>query len=189
MGQNLALNIADHGFPISVYNRTIEPTEANFSSDVVNMQGAGVKGIFMAGEVGAFVRVAKAMKQQGFTVPFGNWGANAYDPAFVTSDAAAATNGAIRLATAGPAASVRLTGCAGRDSMRRTAGAASDAAPAGSEPAAGGNGSSGLSFGYWNCHTGSRNWQLLNQFCCCVFLASRESGFRWNEIAPPSLPW
>ena len=24
MGQNLALNIADHGFPISVYNRTTE---------------------------------------------------------------------------------------------------------------------------------------------------------------------
>src|SRR5204862_6284129 len=78
-----------------VYHRPIEPTEANFSSDVVNMQGAGVKGIFMAGEVGAFVRVAKAMKQQGFSVPFGNWGANAYDPAFVTSDASAATNGAI----------------------------------------------------------------------------------------------
>ena len=27
MGQNLALNIADHGFSISVYNRTSERTE------------------------------------------------------------------------------------------------------------------------------------------------------------------
>ena len=27
MGQNLALNIADHGFRISVYNRTTEKTE------------------------------------------------------------------------------------------------------------------------------------------------------------------
>ena len=27
MGQNLALNIADHGFPISVYNRTYSKTE------------------------------------------------------------------------------------------------------------------------------------------------------------------
>ena len=27
MGQNLALNIADHGFQISVYNRTVEKTE------------------------------------------------------------------------------------------------------------------------------------------------------------------
>ena len=46
-----------------VYNRTIEPTEANFSSDVVAMQQRGVKGIMMAGEVGPFVRMAKAMKQ------------------------------------------------------------------------------------------------------------------------------
>ena len=28
MGQNLALNIADHGFAISVYNRTTSKTEA-----------------------------------------------------------------------------------------------------------------------------------------------------------------
>ncbi|HEV3353661.1 MAG TPA: ABC transporter substrate-binding protein [Acidimicrobiales bacterium] len=78
-----------------VYSRVIEPTEANFTSDVVAMQQKGVKGIMMTGEVGAFVRVAKAMKQQNFTVPFANWGANAYDPAFVTSDAAPATNGSI----------------------------------------------------------------------------------------------
>jgi ABC-type branched-subunit amino acid transport system substrate-binding protein len=77
------------------YHRTIEPTEANFSSDVVSMQRAGVKGIFFAGEVGVFVRMAKAMKQQNFVVPFANWGANAYDPAFVTSDAAPSTNGSI----------------------------------------------------------------------------------------------
>jgi ABC-type branched-subunit amino acid transport system substrate-binding protein len=78
-----------------VYSRTIEPTEANFSSDVVNMQQKGVKGIFMAGEVGVFVRMAKAMKQQNFSIPFANWGANTYDPAFVTADAAPATTGAI----------------------------------------------------------------------------------------------
>lgn len=28
MGQNLALNIADHGFQISVFNRTTEKTDA-----------------------------------------------------------------------------------------------------------------------------------------------------------------
>jgi ABC-type branched-subunit amino acid transport system substrate-binding protein len=78
-----------------VYSRVFEPTEANYSSDVVNMQGAGVKGIFMAGEVGAMARMAKAMKQQGFSVPFANWGGNAYDPTFVTPDAAPATNGSI----------------------------------------------------------------------------------------------
>jgi ABC-type branched-subunit amino acid transport system substrate-binding protein len=78
-----------------VYNRVLEPTEANFSSDVVNMQQRGVKGIFMAGEVGAMARMAKAMKQQNFSVPFANWGGNAYDPNFVTSDAAPATNGSL----------------------------------------------------------------------------------------------
>jgi ABC-type branched-subunit amino acid transport system substrate-binding protein len=78
-----------------VYSRVVEPTEANFTSDVVAMQQKGVKGIMMTGEVGAFVRVAKAMKQQNFSVPFANWGANAYDPAFITSDAAPATNGSI----------------------------------------------------------------------------------------------
>ena len=41
------------------------------------------------------VRMAKAMKQQGFSVPFANWGGNAYDPTFVTADAAPATNGSI----------------------------------------------------------------------------------------------
>jgi len=78
-----------------VYSRVVEPTEANFTSDVVSMQQKGVKGIMMTGEVGAFVRVAKAMKQQNFSVPFAKWSANAYDPAFVTSDAAPATNGSI----------------------------------------------------------------------------------------------
>jgi 6-phosphogluconate dehydrogenase len=33
MGQNLALNIADHGFPIAVYNRTAARTEAFAASD------------------------------------------------------------------------------------------------------------------------------------------------------------
>src|SRR5207302_5672642 len=78
-----------------VYSRTVEPTEANFTSDVVSMQQRGVKGVMMAGDVGAFVRIAKAMKQQNFSVPFANWGANAYDPNFVTSDAKDATNGSI----------------------------------------------------------------------------------------------
>jgi 6-phosphogluconate dehydrogenase len=36
MGQNLALNIADHGFPIAVYNRTASRTEAFLASDEAN---------------------------------------------------------------------------------------------------------------------------------------------------------
>ena len=38
MGQNLALNIADHGFQISVYNRTVEKTE-KFVSENPNTPG------------------------------------------------------------------------------------------------------------------------------------------------------
>ena len=38
MGQNLALNIADHGFQISVYNRTTEKTD-KFVADNPNTPG------------------------------------------------------------------------------------------------------------------------------------------------------
>ncbi len=33
MGQNLALNIADHGHPVAVYNRTASRTEEFVASD------------------------------------------------------------------------------------------------------------------------------------------------------------
>ncbi|MGF1531489.1 MAG: NADP-dependent phosphogluconate dehydrogenase [Puniceicoccaceae bacterium] len=39
MGQNLALNIADHGFPISVYNRTVSKTH-DFTRDNPSTPGA-----------------------------------------------------------------------------------------------------------------------------------------------------
>ncbi|MDH3605316.1 MAG: NAD(P)-binding domain-containing protein, partial [Candidatus Tectomicrobia bacterium] len=39
MGQNLALNIADHGFPIAVFNRTTERTRA-FVSQFTDTPGA-----------------------------------------------------------------------------------------------------------------------------------------------------
>src|SRR3978361_34766 len=41
MGQNLALNIADHGFQISVYNRTTEKTD-KFVSDNPSTPGGVV---------------------------------------------------------------------------------------------------------------------------------------------------
>src|SRR3954466_1188309 len=41
MGQNLALNIADHGFQISVYNRTTEKTE-KFVAENPNTPGGVV---------------------------------------------------------------------------------------------------------------------------------------------------
>ena len=42
MGQNLALNIADHSFNISVYNRTFSKTESflkRFSNSTPNLSG------------------------------------------------------------------------------------------------------------------------------------------------------
>src|ERR1041384_1805895 len=48
MGQNLALNIADHGFQISVYNRTTEKTE-KFVAENPNTPG-GVVGTKTLGE-------------------------------------------------------------------------------------------------------------------------------------------
>src|SRR3954451_20941369 len=41
MGQNLALNIADHGFQISVFNRTVEKTE-KFAAENPNTPGGVV---------------------------------------------------------------------------------------------------------------------------------------------------
>ena len=41
MGQNLALNIADHGFQISVYNRTTEKTD-KFVAENPNTPGGVV---------------------------------------------------------------------------------------------------------------------------------------------------
>jgi ABC-type branched-subunit amino acid transport system substrate-binding protein len=74
--------MASLGYKI-VYSRTLEPNEANFTGDVLNMQNAHVKGLMLSGDVGTMSRMAKAMKQQGFSIPFPNWGASAYDPAFI----------------------------------------------------------------------------------------------------------
>jgi ABC-type branched-subunit amino acid transport system substrate-binding protein len=72
------------GYAFCSCSRTIEPNEQNFTADVVQMKQNGVKGVMMAGDVGTMARMAKAMKDQGFSVPFANWGANAYDPAFIS---------------------------------------------------------------------------------------------------------
>jgi ABC-type branched-subunit amino acid transport system substrate-binding protein len=67
-----------------VYERVTEPTETDFGADVNNMKSKGVQAVFMAGEAGQMARIAATMKQQSFTIPLANWGANAYDPAFVS---------------------------------------------------------------------------------------------------------
>ena len=58
MGQNLALNIADHGFKISVYNRTTEKTE-KFVAENPNTPG----GLYGAATLKDFVKsIAKPRK-------------------------------------------------------------------------------------------------------------------------------
>lgn len=70
-----------YSFP---YGRTLEPNESNFQGDVFNMQQQGIKGIILSGDVGTMSRLAKAIKDAGLNLPFANWGASAYDPAFIS---------------------------------------------------------------------------------------------------------
>jgi branched-chain amino acid transport system substrate-binding protein len=58
------------------------------------MQSDHVESIFFQGEVSTLARMAAAMHDAGFSVPFANWGAPAYDPGFVTLSQGGA-NGAI----------------------------------------------------------------------------------------------
>jgi branched-chain amino acid transport system substrate-binding protein len=67
-----------------VYSRKIEATETNFQGDVTTMQGDGVKGLIFQGEVSTMARMASAMHDGHFTIPFADWGAPAYDPGFIS---------------------------------------------------------------------------------------------------------
>ena len=64
MGQNLALNIADHGFQIAVYNRTVAATEKFFAENPPKVFGAGQPwglggGLVPAPELNEFVAAIK----------------------------------------------------------------------------------------------------------------------------------
>jgi ABC-type branched-subunit amino acid transport system substrate-binding protein len=49
-----------------VYTRGYQPTETDFTADIVRMRQAGVKFFFTSGDVKSIARMAKAMEQQGF---------------------------------------------------------------------------------------------------------------------------
>ena len=64
MGQNLALNIADHGFATAVYNRTTSVTEQMIAEHPAGSFGAGYRGrgpgsLVPAADVAGFVRSLK----------------------------------------------------------------------------------------------------------------------------------
>jgi ABC-type branched-subunit amino acid transport system substrate-binding protein len=65
-----------------VYTRGYQPTETDFTADVVRMRQAGVKLFFTSGDVKSVARMAKAMLQQGFK-PDVFYTYTAYDSTFV----------------------------------------------------------------------------------------------------------
>lgn len=73
-----------------IYERGTAPTETDFTADVVRMRQAGVKMVYlMATDYKATARLAKAMQQQGFKIPFVD-GGTAYDAALLTLAGSAA---------------------------------------------------------------------------------------------------
>jgi ABC-type branched-subunit amino acid transport system substrate-binding protein len=79
-----------------VYTREVQANEVNFTGDVVQMRNQGVKMLIYQGDVGNMSRLAKAMRDQGFTVELANWGNAIYDDsAFTIAGKEALENGIV----------------------------------------------------------------------------------------------
>ncbi|TML62742.1 MAG: hypothetical protein E6G17_07860 [Actinobacteria bacterium] len=66
------------------YLRLYEPTESNFTADIVRMRSAGVKMlVLVAADVKAIARIEGARLQQGWTPEVRLFGASGYDPTLV----------------------------------------------------------------------------------------------------------
>ncbi|MHB8671631.1 MAG: ABC transporter substrate-binding protein [Acidimicrobiales bacterium] len=76
------------------YERKFEATESDFTADIVRMRQRGVKEIIMSADAASMARVAKAAAQQAYTFTLPNYGANAYDPAYL-AQGGAATEGSL----------------------------------------------------------------------------------------------
>src|SRR3954471_5111872 len=59
MGQNLVLNMADHGFKVAVYNRTVSTTEKFVNDNPPNVFGDGGGGLVPGAELADFVASIK----------------------------------------------------------------------------------------------------------------------------------
>jgi 6-phosphogluconate dehydrogenase len=57
MGRNLALNFADHGFPVAVFNRTIKKTREFMAQD----GGSGIRPAFELKEFVGLLRPPRAV--------------------------------------------------------------------------------------------------------------------------------
>jgi ABC-type branched-subunit amino acid transport system substrate-binding protein len=68
-----------------VYERAYQPTEADFTADVVRMRQSGVKAVYVvAADVKTMARLLNAMHQQSFRPQLIAFGASAYDGALLT---------------------------------------------------------------------------------------------------------
>ena len=81
-----------------VYERGFQPTETDFTADVVRMRQAGVKFFFTNGDVKSVARMAKAMAGQGFKPDVFLVQGPAYDATFIPL-AGAAAEGVINIGT------------------------------------------------------------------------------------------
>ena len=68
-----------------VYERAYQPTEADFTADVVRMRQSGVQAVYVvAADVKTMARLLNAMRQQNFRPPLIAFGASGYDTALLT---------------------------------------------------------------------------------------------------------
>ena len=73
------------------YQRGYQPTETDFTADVIRIRQAGVKGFYTtSADPKTLARLFNAMKQQNFRPAFMGIGASGYDPSIITLAGAAA---------------------------------------------------------------------------------------------------
>lgn len=82
------------GYNFIYHEDGIEPTQTNFDNEARTMQQDGVQGIVFQATASVYADMAKSLYNIGYQIPFADYGAPAYDPAF-TSSAGPAANGAI----------------------------------------------------------------------------------------------
>jgi ABC-type branched-subunit amino acid transport system substrate-binding protein len=82
------------GYKFVYQSTSISPTTTDFGSYIASMKAAGVQGLIFEATAAIDGAMASQMYSAGFTIPFANWGAPAYDPQFVTTGGPGA-NGAI----------------------------------------------------------------------------------------------
>jgi ABC-type branched-subunit amino acid transport system substrate-binding protein len=64
---------------------SISPTTTDFGSYIAAMKSAGVTGLIFEATAAIYGAMASQMYAAGYTIPFANWGAPAYDPQFITT--------------------------------------------------------------------------------------------------------